>query len=222
MSPIPARCHPRTQLYLPSRCTALLPRDRTITLEGKTDTVGRGGLRLLLPTLLKAPMPVTVSLAGERALKTRVVWAGPTRRTNLGTVVPHGLRFIEEISAFTFADLLATLREKAQVQRSPRVPVRLGIQVMLGETFQPATMLNLSTTGAFVTTPTPAAVCEEVLLHLTLPGNRRPLYLPSLVVWQNSVRSSNGIQPGMGVAFRTLGSEEATALQHFLRHAPAR
>jgi hypothetical protein len=55
MSPIPARSHPRTQLYLPSSCTALLPRDRTVTLEGKTDTVGRGGLRLLLPTLLKMP-----------------------------------------------------------------------------------------------------------------------------------------------------------------------
>ncbi|MEK7854299.1 MAG: PilZ domain-containing protein [candidate division NC10 bacterium] len=112
MSPFGARRHPRMRLYLPSRCTALLPRDRTVTLEGKTDTVGRGGLRLLLPTLLKSPTPVTVSLAGEGALKARVVWAGPTRRTDLGIVVPHGLRFIEEISAFTFADLLATLRER--------------------------------------------------------------------------------------------------------------
>ncbi|MBI3080631.1 MAG: PilZ domain-containing protein [candidate division NC10 bacterium] len=222
MSPIPARRHPRTQLYLPSRCTALLPRDRTITLEGKTDTVGRGGLRLLLPTLLKAPTPVTVSLAGEDALKARVVWVGPTRRTNLGTVVPHGLRFIEEISAFTFADLLAALREKAQVQRNPRLPVRLGIQVMLGETFQPATTLNLSLAGAFITTPTPLPDGEEILLHLTLPGTRRPLYLSGQVVWQNSVRSSNGFQPGMGVAFSPLGAEETTALQHFLRHAPAR
>ena len=222
MSQIVVRCHPRAQLYLPSRCIALLPRDRTVTLEGKTDTVGRGGLRLLLPTLLKSPTPVTVSLAGEGALRARVVWVGPTRRTDLGTVVPHGLRFIEEISAFRFADLLATLREKAQVQRSPRLPVRLGVQVMRGDTFQPATTLNLSMAGAFITTPTPAAVCEEVLLHLTLPGNGRPLYLPGQVVWQNSVRSSNGIQPGMGVAFGTLGSEEATVLQHFLRRAPSR
>lgn len=222
MSPFGARRHPRMRLYLPSRCIALLPRDRTVTLEGKTDTVGRGGLRLLLPTLLKSPTPVTVSLAGEGALKARVVWAGPTRRTDLGIVVPHGLRFIEEISAFTFADLLATLREKAQVQRSPRLPVRLGIQVMLGDTFQPATTLNLSIAGAFITTPTPAAAGEEVLLHLTLPGNGRPLYLPSLVVWQNSARSSNGIQPGMGVAFGNVGTEEATILRHFLRQAPAR
>ena len=222
MSPFGARRHPRMRLYLPSRCIALLPRDRTVTLEGKTDTVGRGGLRLLLPTLLKSPTPVTVSLAGEGALKARVVWAGPTRRTDLGIVVPHGLRFIEEISAFTFADLLATLREKAQVQRSPRLPVRLGIQVMLGDTFQPATTLNLSMTGAFVTTPTPAAAGEEVLLHLTLPGNGRPLYLSGQVVWQNSARSSNGFQPGMGVAFGNVGTEEATILRHFLRHAPAR
>ncbi len=222
MSPSLARRHPRTHLYLPSRCTALLPRDRTVTLEGKTDTVGRGGLRLLLPTLLKSPTPATVSLAGEGALKARVVWAGPTRRTDLGIVVPHGLRFIEEIGAFTFADLLATLREKAQVQRSPRLPVRLGIQVMVGETFQPARTLNLSIAGAFITTPTPAAAGEEVLLHLTLPGNGRPLYLPSLVVWQNSARSSNGFQPGMGVAFGNVGTEEATILRHFLRQAPAR
>lgn len=222
MSPIFGRRHPRTQLYLPSRCTALLSRDRAITLEGKTDTVGRGGLRLLLPTLLKPPTPVTVSMAGEGSLRARVVWAGPTRRTNLGIVVPHGLRFVEDISEFTFADLLTTLREKAQVQRNPRLPVRLGIQVMLGEIFQPATTLNLSIAGAFITTPTPLAAGEELLLHLTLPGTPRPFYLSGQVVWQNSARSSNGFQPGMGVAFGNVGTEEATALRHFLRHAPAR
>jgi len=210
------------RLYLPSRCIALLPRDRTVTLEGKTDTVGRGGLRLLLPTLLNPPIPITVSLVGEGALRARVVWAGPTHRTDLGIVVPHGLRFLEEIREFAFVNLLAALREKAQVQRNPRLPVRLGVQVMLGETFQPATTLNLSMTGAFITTPTPAAAGDEVLLHLTLPGNGRPLYLPGQVVWQNSARSSNGFQPGMGVAFGNLGTEEATALRHFLRKAPAR
>ncbi|HEU5394160.1 MAG TPA: PilZ domain-containing protein, partial [Candidatus Methylomirabilis sp.] len=199
MSPILARRHPRTQLYLPSRCTALLSRDRTVPLDGKVDTVGRGGLRLLLPTLLKPPTAVTVSLAGEDSLRARVVWAGPTRRTDLGIVVPHGLRFIEDISAFTFTDLLKALREKAQVQRSPRLPIRLGVQVMLGETFQPATTLNLSASGAFIATPTPSAAGEELLLHLTLPGSPRPLYLSGQVVWQNSLRSSNGFQPGMGV-----------------------
>ena len=223
LSPIRARRYPRMRLYLPSRCTAFLSRDRTVVLEGKTDTVSLGGLRLFLPTLLNPPTPITVSLAGERALRGRVVWVGPTRRTDLGIVVPHGLRFVEEISEFKYADLLATLRAKAQVQRSPRLPIRLGVQVMLGDTFQPATTLNLSMVGAFITTPTPAAVCAEVLLHLTLPSNGgRPLYLPGQVVWQNSVRSTNGFQAGMGVAFSTLGSTEATALQHFLRHTPPR
>lgn len=222
MSPILARRHPRTQMYLPSRCTALLSRDRTVPLEGKVDTVGRGGLRLLLPTLLKPPTPVTVSLAGEDSLRARVVWAGPTRRTDLGIVVPHGLRFIEDISEFTFADLLKALRERAQVQRSPRVPVRLGVQLMLGETFQPATTLNLSATGAFIATPAPSAAGEELLLHLTLPGSQRPLYLSGQVVWQNGARSSNGFQPGMGVAFGNLGTEETSALRQFLRQGPSR
>jgi uncharacterized protein (TIGR02266 family) len=222
MSPIVARRHPRTRLYLPARCTALLARERAITLEGKTDTVGRGGLRLLLPTLLKPPTPITVSLAGEGPLRGRVVWAGPTRRTDLGIVVPHGLRFVEEISEFAFGDLLAALREKAQVQRAPRLHVRLELQVMLGDDFQPARTMNLSVAGAFVTTPTPAAVGEEVLLHLTLPGSRRPLYLSGQVVWQNSIRSGNGFQPGMGIAFRGLGTTETAALQQFLRHSPIR
>lgn len=222
MSPILARRHPRMQMYLPSRCTALLSRDRTVPLEGKVDTVGRGGLRLLLPTLLKPPTPVTVSLAGEDSLRARVVWAGPTRRTDLGIVVPHGLRFTEDISEFTFADLLGALREKAQVQRSPRVPVRLGVQLMLGETFQPATTLNLSVGGTFIATPTPSAAGEELLVHLTLPGSQRPLYLSGQVVWQNSLRSSNGFQPGMGVAFGNLGTAETTALRQFLRQGPSR
>lgn len=222
MSPMFARRHPRTQMYLPSRCTALLSRDRTVPLDGKVDTVGCGGLRLLLPTLLKPPTPVTVSLAGEHSLRTRVVWAGPTRRTDLGIVVPHGLRFLEDITEFTFADLLRSLGERAQVQRSPRLPVRLGVQVMLGETFQPATTLNLSATGAFLATPTPSAAGEELLLHLTLPGSQRPLYLSSHVVWQNSLRSSNGFQPGMGVTFGNIGAQEATALRQFLRPILAR
>ena len=222
LSPIRARRFPRTRLYLPTRCTALLSRDRTVVLEGKTDTISLGGLRLLLPTLLNAPTPVIICMAGERALRGRVVWVGPTRRTDLGIVVPHGLRFVEEIGEFKYADLLATLRAKAQVQRSPRLPVRLGVQVMLGDTFQPATTLNLSMAGAFITTPTPLPDGKELLLHLTLPGNGRPLYLSGQVVWRNSVRSSNGFQAGMGVAFGTLGSKEATALQHFLRHAPLR
>lgn len=222
MSAIIARRHPRTRLYLPARCTALLARDRAFTLEGKTDTVGRGGLRLLLPTLLTPPTPITVSLAGEGPLRGRVVWAGPTRRTDLGIVVPHGLRFVEEITEFTFSDLLAALREKAQVQRSPRLPVRLEIKVMVGEDFQPATTLNLSVAGAFITTPRPAPVGEEVLLHLTLPGSRHPLYLSGQVVWQNGVRSVNGFQPGMGIAFRGLGTAETASLQQLLRHPPIR
>jgi len=55
MRPILMRRDPHARLYLPSRCTVPLQRERTIRLDGKTDTVRRGGLRLLLPTLLKMP-----------------------------------------------------------------------------------------------------------------------------------------------------------------------
>jgi hypothetical protein len=55
MRPNLMRRDPYARLYFPSRCTGLLPRDTTVTLDGKTDTVHRGGLRLLLPTLLKMP-----------------------------------------------------------------------------------------------------------------------------------------------------------------------
>ena len=55
MRPIFMRLDPHARLYFPSRCTGLLPRDMTVTLDGKTDTVRWGGLRLLLPTLLKMP-----------------------------------------------------------------------------------------------------------------------------------------------------------------------
>jgi len=222
MSLSTVRRYPRTQIYLPSRCTAFLSHERAVTLEGKTDTVGRGGLRLLLPTLLKPPTPVTVRIAGEGPLQARVVWAGPTLRTDLGTVVPHGLGFVEEISEFSFADLLGALQEKAQVQRSPRLPVRFEVAVMVGETLQRATMLNLSATGAFIMTPAPIAADQELLLHFTLPWSRRPLHLCGRVVWQNSVRSTNGFQPGMGIAFRDLSPEAAKALQDFLRGIPAR
>ena len=222
MSPIATRRHPRTQIYLPSHCTALLSRDRTITLEGKADTVGQGGLRLLIPTLLAPPMQITISIAGEDPLGAHVVWSGPTRRTDLGIVVPHGLRFLEEISEVVFGNLLAALRGKAQVQRSPRLPIRVGVQVMLEEGVRLATMLNLSAGGAFITTPSPPAVGEELHLFFTLPGTHSPLSLPGQVVWQNGIRSSNGFQPGMGVAFSAAGTEEASALERYLTHTPPR
>jgi Tfp pilus assembly protein PilZ len=216
VSPIVTRRHPRTQIYLPSRCTALLSRDRTIRLEGKADTVGRGGLRLLMPTLLTPPTQITVSIAGEEPLGAHVVWSGPTRRTDLGIVVPHGLRFLEEISEVVYAKLLAALREKAQVQRNPRLPLRLGVQVRLGESVRLATVLNLSVGGAFITTPSPPSAGEELYLLFSLPGTDRPLSLACQVVWQNGIRSSNGFQPGMGVVFTAAGTEEALALERFL------
>jgi uncharacterized protein (TIGR02266 family) len=222
LSPIVTRRYPRTQIYLPSRCTALLSRDRTITLEGKADTVGQGGLRLLVPTLLAPPMQITISIADEDRIAAHVVWSGPTRRTDLGIVVPHGLRFLEEISEVAFGKLLAALRGKAQVQRSPRQPLRLGVQVMLGESVRVATMLNLSAGGAFIRTPSPPALGEELRLCFTLPGTHGPLSLPGQVVWHNGIRSSNGFQPGIGVAFSGASTEEASALERFLRRPPAR
>ena len=59
MRPILMRLDPHARLYFPSRCTGFLPRDTTVTLDGRTDTVRRGGLRLLVPTLLKCRTPDT-------------------------------------------------------------------------------------------------------------------------------------------------------------------
>jgi type IV pilus assembly protein PilZ len=68
---------------------------------------------------------------------------------------------------------------------------------------------DISVGGMFVQTDEPAAFGAEVIVHLTLPSDRRELRLPGVVRWTSA--------SGMGVQFGNLGVRETHAITEIVK-----
>jgi type IV pilus assembly protein PilZ len=64
---------------------------------------------------------------------------------------------------------------------------------------------DISLGGMYVLTDTPLPFGAELVLHLTLPGQRAPFALPAVVRWSRT-------GDGMGVQFGLLGARETHAI----------
>jgi type IV pilus assembly protein PilZ len=64
---------------------------------------------------------------------------------------------------------------------------------------------DISVGGMFVQTPSPLAFGADLVVHLTLPGQRSSFALPAVVRW-----SRNG--EGMGLQFGLIGARETHAI----------
>jgi type IV pilus assembly protein PilZ len=64
---------------------------------------------------------------------------------------------------------------------------------------------DISVGGMFVETEVPLAFGLELVVHLTLPGQKSPFALPAVVRWSRAGE-------GMGVQFGLLGARETHAI----------
>jgi len=64
---------------------------------------------------------------------------------------------------------------------------------------------DISLGGMFVLTETPLAFGVELVVHVTLPGQKAPFALPAVVRWSRTGE-------GMGVQFGLLGARETHAI----------
>jgi c-di-GMP-binding flagellar brake protein YcgR len=64
---------------------------------------------------------------------------------------------------------------------------------------------DISLGGMFVVTETPLAFGVELVVHVTLPGQKAPFALPAVVRWSRTGE-------GMGVQFGLLGARETHAI----------
>jgi type IV pilus assembly protein PilZ len=64
---------------------------------------------------------------------------------------------------------------------------------------------DISVGGMFVETQTPLAFGVELVVHVTLPGQKSPFALPAVVRWSRAGE-------GMGVQFGLLGARETHAI----------
>jgi type IV pilus assembly protein PilZ len=72
---------------------------------------------------------------------------------------------------------------------------------------------DLSIGGMYVQTATPLPFGSEVVVHLTLPGQKAPMSLPAVVRWSRAPE-------GMGLQFGLLGARETHAITELSTKAP--
>jgi type IV pilus assembly protein PilZ len=71
---------------------------------------------------------------------------------------------------------------------------------------------DISVGGMYVETPTPLAFGAELVVHVTLPGQKSPFALPGVVRWTKG-------SGGMGVQFGLLGARETHAITELTKEA---
>ncbi len=69
---------------------------------------------------------------------------------------------------------------------------------------------DISQGGMFVQTPSPARFGADLIVHVTLPGQRGPFALPAVVRWTRAGE-------GMGLQFGLLGARETHAINELTR-----
>ena len=93
-----------------------------------------------------------------------------------------------------------------ELRRYQRAPIDVPVEFVVkgSEERFPGQAKDVSLGGMFVETAQPAAFGAEVVIHVTLPGQRAPFAMPAVVRWARS--------GGMGVQFGLMGARETHAI----------
>lgn len=200
------RRHLRFARYLPIRYAALGSKRPSLKpLPGKTQSIGAGGLAILLPESLPVGTPLLVQISQADPLRGNVVWGGEGMPTILGTRFPHGVAFEEPIDAALVRQWMSQGTQRLHA----RAPVRFDIEYTQAQAIVRGTCLSLSRGGMFITTRRPAVPGPEVLLHFTPPGVSDRLSILAQVVWVCRDDTAPSAIAGMGVQFLEREASEA-------------
>jgi len=104
-----------------------------------------------------------------------------------------------------------------ELRRTPRAPIDLPVAFVskAQETDRRGGRAkDISLGGMFVETVDPPSFGAEVVIELTLPGQRSAFAIPGVVRWTHP--------DGMGVQFRTLSARETFAITEIVRASEGR
>ncbi|HWL85447.1 MAG TPA: PilZ domain-containing protein [Polyangiaceae bacterium] len=104
-----------------------------------------------------------------------------------------------------------------ELRRTPRAPIDLLVEFApkaAGSDRRGGRAKDISLGGMFVETADPPEFGAEVVIEVTLPGQRTAFVLPGVVRWTHP--------DGMGVQFRTLSARETFAITEIVRATEAR
>jgi hypothetical protein len=93
-----------------------------------------------------------------------------------------------------------------ELRRYQRAPIDVPVQFVVkgGKEPRPARSKDISLGGMYVVTSEPLAFGAEIVVSLTLPGQKAPFALPGIVRWCRP--------DGMGIQFGMLGARETHAI----------
>ncbi|MFQ5989291.1 MAG: PilZ domain-containing protein [Candidatus Methylomirabilales bacterium] len=203
------RRHLRFSRYLPVRCATLISKHPYLRpLGGKTQSIGAGGLAILLRESLALGTPLLVQVSGEDPVHGNVVWVGQGNPSILGTIFPHGVAFERPVDAALVRQWMSQSKQRVQ----GRAPVRFDVEYTQAQAIARGTCLSLSRGGMFITTKRPAVPGPEVMLHFTLPGLPKRLSILAQVVWVCREETSPTAITGMGVRFLKPEASEAAMI----------
>lgn len=113
-----------------------------------------------------------------------------------------------------FAELRGTERRRAQ-----RVLVNIEVDYADEDTYLLANITDISATGIFVRTTTPAVVGTRLGLRFSPSGAEAPFELEGQVMWINPHRpgTHGSIHPGMGIRFVELSLSDQLRLESLVR-----
>ena len=101
-------------------------------------------------------------------------------------------------------------------RRYTRAPLNVAVEFVAkgGKAKVAGQAKDISLGGMFIETPEPLPFKAELVVHVTLPGQKAPFALPGIVRWTRS--------DGMGIQFDLIGARETHAItEHTKAHAPA-
>jgi hypothetical protein len=98
-----------------------------------------------------------------------------------------------------------------ELRRHQRAPIDVAVEfVAKGATARTAGRArDVSVGGMFIETVTPLPFSSELVVHVTLPGQRAPFVLPGVVRWS--------AKDGMGIQFGLIGARETHAITQLTR-----
>ncbi len=99
----------------------------------------------------------------------------------------------------------------SELRRYQRAPVDVPVEFVAkgGSERASGHATDISLGGMFIQTDRPLPFSTEIVVHVTLPGQRAPFAMPAVVRWAGPL--------GMGVQFGLIGARETHAITELVK-----
>jgi uncharacterized protein (TIGR02266 family) len=108
-------------------------------------------------------------------------------------------------------------RLSGQPRTTPRIPLKIRVEIEEGTPEKALTSVNLSEGGIYLRTPEPLSAGSELHIKFTLPHDTEPIELTAAVVRTFSLGTQLDAEPGMGLQFVDVPRDTLMRIRNFVQ-----